>query len=616
MKRYKNSILNILATEWRYLKSWKKGFVIYIILFSIAGIVTLMTPLVIGLIFNSIQKSIVSSQELNQLIFKIFLLLFITIGFWMFHGIGRVLEQKAGFFVKVNYTNDKINKSLELPISWHKDHHSGDTIDKINRGSNAVSEFSSHMTFQIISGIINLFGSLIILFFIDFKSAIFSLLISSFVLFVISRFDNNLNKKYQELNSYGNKSAATIFDYLSNIFTVKTLRLNRTVSKEIDSKLMISYPTYSKSVVLNESKWAFASIMISLMTVLVLAYRAYTEFTTTGIILIGTLYMLYGYLNNVGNTFYTFAWLYGDIVRNNASIVSANPIDEAYEKVEIEDYGKLPDNWKEIVLKDLSFTYVRNEISEHPKNPTKKQEGFFDDKEGRIIHLDNINLHFRKGEKIALVGESGSGKSTVLTLIRGLYPPESGEIYCDGKLLKNGFTSLKRHVTLIPQHPEIFNNTFRYNITMDLPASEEDLNEVIKMSQLNSVISRLNNGLDTNVMEKGVSLSGGEKQRLALARGLLAAKNSDIVLLDEPTSSVDSINEMKIHDQVFRTFKDKTIIASIHRLHLLDKFDYIYLFSNGKIIAEGSLNELKRNPDFSAIWRKYMRSSLAEKHKK
>ncbi len=595
MKRYKNSILNILFTEWSYLRGWKKGFVIYIILFSLAGIVTLTTPLVIGLIFNSIQQSIASRQELNQLVFKIFLLLAITIGFWIFHGIGRILEQRAGFFVRRNYINDKINKTIELPVSWHRDHHSGDTIDKINRGASAISEFSSHITFQIISAVINLLGSMIILFFIDFKAAIFTLVFSSFVLFIISRFDNNLNKKYQELNNYGNKSAATIFDYVSNIFTVKTLRLNKIVSKEIDSKIMASYPTHKTSILLNESKWAFASIMISLMTVLVLSYRAYVEFTATGIILIGTLYMLYGYLTNVGDTFYTFAWLYGDIVRNNASIVSASPIDETYEVIEPDKYGKLPDNWKEIMLKDVSFTY---------------------NKEGKITHLDNVNLRFRKGDKIALVGESGSGKSTILTLIRGLYPAESGEVYCDGKLLKNGFTSLKTHVTLIPQHPEIFNNTFRYNITMGLPTNEDDLTEVISMAQLNSVIARLEKGLETNVMEKGVSLSGGEKQRLALARGLLAAKNSDIVLLDEPTSSVDSVNEMKIHDQIFKTFKDKTILASIHRLHLLDKFDYIYLFLEGRIIAEGNLSELKSNRVFSAMWRKYMRSSFAEKHNK
>jgi ABC-type multidrug transport system fused ATPase/permease subunit len=114
-------------------------------------------------------------------------------------------------------------------------------------------------------------------------------------------------------------------------------------------------------------------------------------------------------------------------------------------------------------------------------------------------------------------------------------------------------------------------------------------------------------------MEKGVSLSGGERQRLALARGILAAEKSDIVLLDEPTSSVDSINEIRIHEQLFEEFKNKTIISSIHRLHLLDKFDYIYLFSNGKIVGQGTLEEIKRNPIFNTMWRKYHREKLMDK---
>jgi len=172
---------------------------------------------------------------------------------------------------------------------------------------------------------------------------------------------------------------------------------------------------------------------------------------------------------------------------------------------------------------------------------------------------------------------------------------------------------VQEQVTLIPQEPEIFNNTFRYNITMDLPTTEEALNKVILISQLKSVIDKLPNGLDTNVKEKGVSLSGGEKQRLALARGVLAAKQSEIVLMDEPTSSVDSLNEIKIHEQVFKEFNDKTIISSIHRLHLLDKFDYIYLFSGGKIVGEGTFDEIKGNPIFNNMWRRYNREKILDK---
>ena len=131
------------------------------------------------------------------------------------------------------------------------------------------------------------------------------------------------------------------------------------------------------------------------------------------------------------------------------------------------------------------------------------------------------------------------------------------------------------------------------------------MQKVIKIAQLKEVVERLPNNLQTNVLEKGVSLSGGEKQRLALARGILAAKNSEIILMDEPTSSVDTINEIKIYDNIFKEFKDKTIISALHKLHLLKNFDYIYVFEKGKVIAEGTLQELKNNPIFRRSWEKY-----------
>lgn len=585
-------VLNTLRTEWNYLGKRRKLFVFYAFLFAIAAAVSLLTPYLIGSIFNSIQQTITTKEELWGLIFKIFLLLVITVTFWIFHGTARFFETTTSFFVKKNYINDKIRVVLKLPIKWHKDNHSGDTIDKINRASNALEEFSGQMTYQLIYGLINFIGSIAILIFIDWKIGVFALIYSFGTIFIISRVDSKLDKKYRDLNKYNNALSAAIFDYLSNVITVITLRLKKTVSKEIDSKQTVSYPTYKSSAIINELKWGFASVALRVMIVSVLIYRAYTEFNFTGTILIGTLYMIYGYLDNVGETFYKFADLYGAIVRVNARIVGAAPIEEEYAKLEYPKAGRLPKYWKELVLKDVSFAY---------------------NKDGKTKHIDNINFSFKKGQKIALVGESGSGKSTILSLIRGLYNVEKGEVYCDGVLIPEGVNRVKDHITLIPQEPEIFNNTFRYNITMNLPASEQDIGEAISMSQLTPVLSKLPAGLDTSVMEKGVSLSGGEKQRLALARGLLAAKNSSIVLMDEPTSSVDSLNEVKIHEKIFKKFKNKTVISSIHRLHLLDKFDYVYLFSQGKIIGQGTFDEIKTNPVFNKMWRRYHKEKILDK---
>jgi ABC-type multidrug transport system fused ATPase/permease subunit len=294
----------------------------------------------------------------------------------------------------------------------------------------------------------------------------------------------------------------------------------------------------------------------------------------------------------VGETFYNFAQIYGSVVRASARISGARAIDEEFEKVEEEVKMNLPREWKEIELKNIDFSY---------------------EKEDKKKNLKNINLKLRRGQKIAFIGESGSGKSTILSIFRGLFPPQKGVVYCDGEKLDHGFSRLKHHTTLIPQDPEIFNNTIGYNITMGIKTDKEDLRKAVNMAQFGKVVKRLENGLKTNVLEKGVSLSGGEKQRLALARGLLAAKKSDIVLMDEPTSSVDSMNELRIHESLFSEFRDKTVISSIHRLHLLSKFDYIYMFEDGKIVGEGTIDEIKKLPKFKSIWRKY---SLEKKEEK
>ena len=120
------------------------------------------------------------------------------------------------------------------------------------------------------------------------------------------------------------------------------------------------------------------------------------------------------------------------------------------------------------------------------------------------------------------------------------------------------------------------------------------------------MLERLPHGLKTDIAEKGVNLSGGEKQRLALARGIFAAKQSDILLLDEPTSSVDSMNELQIHRNIFRRFPDRCIVASIHRLHLLPLFDEVYVLENGRLIERGNPQDLMAGSGpLATMWKAY-----------
>jgi ABC-type multidrug transport system fused ATPase/permease subunit len=172
----------------------------------------------------------------------------------------------------------------------------------------------------------------------------------------------------------------------------------------------------------------------------------------------------------------------------------------------------------------------------------------------------------------------------------------------DGK--QYGLDTINETVTLFPQEPEIFENTIAYNITLGLPFTEDEIMNVSESAHFTDVILQLPKGLESDIREKGVNLSGGQKQRLALARGILAARESELVLLDEPTSSVDPKTEAMIYQKMFSAFKDKAIISSMHRLHLLSQFDYVYVLKQGRVVAEGTFTYLREHsPIFQELWK-------------
>ena len=191
-----------------------------------------------------------------------------------------------------------------------------------------------------------------------------------------------------------------------------------------------------------------------------------------------------------------------------------------------------------------------------------------------------------------------------MALLRGLYEAHAVKLTVDGVRF-GSLAPLAGITTLIPQDPEIFENTIRYNITFGVEHSDEEVLEAIRISRFESVLERLPDGLNTDVRERGVTLSGGERQRLALARGIMAARDSSIILMDEPTSSVDAFNEAAIYDNMFSSFAACAVISSVHRLHLLARFTRVIVMDNGRIAQSGTFDELKvSGGPFQTMWRK------------
>ena len=192
----------------------------------------------------------------------------------------------------------------------------------------------------------------------------------------------------------------------------------------------------------------------------------------------------------------------------------------------------------------------------------------------------------------SLVGNSGSGKSTILNLIPRFYDVQYGEIYVDNQLIYNTtLKSLRKNISLVSQETTLFDDTIKNNILYaNENATDEDIKNVAKMSFCNEFIENLPDKYNTLIGENGVRLSGGEKQRLSIARAML--KKSSIILLDEATSSLDSETESKIQDAINILTKNKTTIVIAHRLSTILNSDNIYVIDFGKVVASGKHDEL------------------------
>lgn len=225
-------------------------------------------------------------------------------------------------------------------------------------------------------------------------------------------------------------------------------------------------------------------------------------------------------------------------------------------------------------IEDVSFSYqLTGEKNEQP------------------TVLDHVNLDIKAGEKVALVGASGGGKSTLVQVILGMYTPQSGMLYFDDiPVTQIGMDVVRENVATVLQHPALFNDTVRMNLSLGQELSDEQLWQALEVAQLHDVIEGMQEQLDTIVGRQGVRLSGGQRQRLAIARMVLM--DPRVVILDEATSALDTETEAKLHTALQTFLKDRTTLIIAHRLSAVKQADRVYVFDGGRVIEEGRHEDL------------------------
>jgi len=557
-------------------------------------LVRLAVPWLAGNAIDAIQKGGLGAlPEAGRWLMLVFAAI---VAGWMLHGPGRIVERNVALKVRERLSGLLVRRLMAAPLAWHESHHSGEITHRVQQSTGALYDFAQSQ-FIYLQNAVQLVGPVVALWLISPPVGGVAVLGYGLIALLIMRFDRVMMRVAVEENRAERAYTATLVDVFGNVLSVLALRRGDGVARLIAARLAAMFAPLKRSIVLNEAKWCSVDLLATLLwCVLVAVYVAQAAgaggaAAVAGGVALGKVFMVYEYAQQAGGVITAIAAHFQSLSRQRANYAAAQPVLDARQVAEPTIRPSAADRWSSLTFEGLRFSHVG------------ARDG---------ASLDIGGLELRRGRRYALVGPSGAGKSTLLRLLAGLDRPAAGSVRFDGERERDPATTLRAIATLIPQQAEMFDGTLAENLLLGGTAPAEDIAASLHAACADPLVDGLAAGLATRVVEGGANWSGGQRQRLALARGVLAASGSSLVLLDEPTSSLDAETEARVHERLFAHFGDAAIVSSVHRLHLLDRFDAVILMRAGRVEAVGSARELSQG---SAAFREMLSAQSREKHR-
>ena len=486
----------------------------------------------------------------------------------------KVIMIKISEEVRKALQIDMMKSLIKADTNFIEKKHSGKIITNIMNDVNYMTGLVSVAILNLFKDSLTLIGLLSVMFYQNWKLSIVAIIMIPLASF----FANFLGKRITKITTQAMDKAGLVNTYLLEIF--KNHKLIKIFQKE-------SYETARADNVLKELMKQSKKLQIiyarssPIMEVLTGIMIAILIFYSGNLIIndelgIGNFFSFLAAMMLAYQPVRSLATLNITINQGLAGARRILPILDLKEKIsEDTSLDKINLKHGNIEFKNVNFTY---------------------DEEDRVV-LNDINLLIAGGKMTSLVGHSGAGKSTILNLIPRFYDPQSGDIKIDDQsIFSKRLSSLRNNISLVSQETTLFDDTVLNNIKYaNLDATDEQVQEAAELSHSSEFIDALPKKYDTLIGENGVRLSGGEKQRISIARAIL--KKSKIILLDEATSSLDSETEQKIQDAINFLTRGRTTLVIAHRLSTILSSDKIYVVDSGKIIGEGKHDELIKNSE-------------------
>lgn len=468
-----------------------------------------------------------------------------------------------------NMRNALFDKILILPLSYFSDQRKGDVISCAVNDTHEIEYTILTSLKQFLTEPLTIVMYMIALFWISPHLSLFVLVLLPVAGFVISSISRSLRHHAKHSKVYLGVLLAHVEETLSGLRIIKAFN----AFKQAEHSFETSNERYSKvqrSIYRKVDLASPLSEFMGITLVMIILVFGGIHVMRPGSSLTPELFITYiALFTQIINPSKNFSTAFSNYRRGLSAMDRMREILNADELIlEVQDALPVSAFEKELTIDHLSFSYDQQEI------------------------LHDISLSVPKGSRVALVGASGAGKSTLVDLLPRFYDPSSGFVAIDGvDIRRYRIDDLRALYALVSQDVVLFNDTIANNIAFGLrDVSKERIMEAAKAANIDDFISSLPEGLDTNIGDRGLNLSGGQRQRLSIARAVL--RNAPILLLDEATSAMDTESERLVQDALDKMMQNRTAIVIAHRLSTIRNADKIYVMEEGRIVEQGTHDEL------------------------
>lgn len=546
----------------------------------LANTATIVAPIFYKQFFDLISTGLDKSLASQKLVIIIFEILALNLVTWIFYRIATFANNYFQTTVIAKLKQQSYDYLMLHSYSFFTNNFTGSLVQRVSRFARAFERISDNLIWGLTPLIVRVVSIILIVYFYN-KYLALIILIWVVIFLGFNIIFSKWKLKYDLISAeVDSKTTAYLADTITNQNNVSLF-----AGQNFESHGYKKVTNQQAKV--TKFSWDLSSVIEAVQGFLTVAIEFFIfyfaiKYWNQGLITIGVFVMLQAYVLTLIDQFWGVTRIVRDVYQSYADAKEMVEIMLLPHEIKDTPMSKnLVVNTGEIEFKNLNFNF----------NETRQV-------------LKDINLVIKPGEKVAIIGHSGAGKTTFVRLLLRFYDATSGEILIDNQdIAKVNQESLRNNISLVPQDPVLFHRTLAENIGYGKrDATREEIKKAATLAHCDEFIKELPQGFETFVGERGIKLSGGERQRVAIARAIL--KNAPILVLDEATSSLDSNSEALIQDALNVLMQNKTVIVIAHRLSTIQKMDRIIVVDQGKILEQGSHQELlaKENSLYKKLW--------------